>query len=39
MRLFWIREGIEDFEYLKILKNLNEQEFLRKQTSSFLRNI
>ena len=34
MRMKWIRDGVEDYEYIEMLKNLGEAEFALKISRS-----
>ncbi len=38
IRLKMIREGMEDYEYMRILQGLGEEEFARQQVDSIVRN-
>jgi len=39
MRLKWLREGVEDYEYIQLLRNLGEEEFALEQVHAVARNM
>ena len=39
MRFFWIREAVEDYEYIKLLRAKGEDDFIKEQTLPLLRHI
>lgn len=39
IRLKWLREAVEDFSYIKLLRAHHEDNFIKEQTSPFIRNL